>query len=65
MTATDGISATYASDVIKTGANKLLLDRVPACKALETDPMLLFVIAIEQIGGDTTEWLSNRSSEPS
>ena len=41
---------------IKTGANKLPLDRVPGlAKALETDPTLLFMMAVEQLGGDTTD----------
>ena len=41
---------------IKAGANKLPLDRVPGlAKALETDPTLLFMMAVEQLGGDTTE----------
>ena len=42
--------------MIKLGANKLPLDRVPAlAKALEIDPVLLFMMAAEQLGGDTTE----------
>lgn len=41
--------------MIKTGANKLPLDRVPGlAKALETDPKLLFMMAVEQLGDDTT-----------
>jgi len=41
---------------IKSGANKLPLDRVPGlAKALETDPTLLFIMAVEQLGGDTTD----------
>lgn len=40
---------------IKSGANKLPLDRVPGlAKALESDPALLFTMAVEQLGGDTT-----------
>lgn len=40
---------------IKSGANKLPLDRVPGlAKALESDPVLLFMMAVEQLGGDTT-----------
>ena len=40
---------------IKTGANKLPLDRVPGlAKALESDPKLLFMMAVEQLGEDTT-----------
>ena len=34
---------------IKTGANKLPLDRVPG-----SDPKLLFMMAVEQLGEDTT-----------
>ena len=42
--------------MIKVGASKLPLDRVPAlAKALECDPALLFMMAMEQLGGDTTE----------
>ena len=41
---------------IKVGNSKLPLDRVPAlAKALECDPALLFMMAVEQLGGDTTE----------
>ena len=41
---------------IKVGASKLPLDRVPGlAKALECDPTLLFRMAVEQLGGDTTE----------
>ncbi|MER8631549.1 XRE family transcriptional regulator [Mesorhizobium opportunistum] len=41
---------------IKLGNSKLPLDRVPAlAKALEVDPALLFMMAVEQLGGDTTE----------
>jgi hypothetical protein len=41
--------------MIKTGANKLPLDRVPGlAKALKTDPKLLFMMAVEQLGEDTT-----------
>lgn len=41
---------------IKVGSSKLPLDRVPAlAKALECDPALLFTMAIEQLGGETTE----------
>ncbi|MER8565954.1 XRE family transcriptional regulator [Mesorhizobium sp. M0924] len=40
---------------IKVGNSKLPLDRVPAlAKALECDPALLFRLALEQIGGETT-----------
>ena len=42
--------------MIKVGASKLPLDRVPAlAKSLESDPALLFMMAMEQLGGDTTE----------
>jgi len=42
--------------MIKTGANKLPLDRVPGlAKALECDPAALFMLAVEQMGGATTE----------
>lgn len=42
--------------MIKSGANKLPLDRVPAlAKALDCDARLLFVMAVEQLGGDTTD----------
>ncbi|MCZ8548774.1 hypothetical protein OOJ09_31905, partial [Mesorhizobium qingshengii] len=41
---------------IKLGNSKLPLDRVPAlAKALEVDAALLFMMAVEQLGGDTTE----------
>lgn len=41
--------------MIKAGANKLPLDRVPGlAKALEADPKLLFMMAVEQLGEDTT-----------
>ncbi|MHA6642303.1 XRE family transcriptional regulator [Mesorhizobium sp. A623] len=42
--------------MIKYGSSKLPLDRVPAlAKALECDPALLFMMAVEQLGGDTTD----------
>lgn len=42
--------------MIKTGVTRLPLDRVPAlAKALEVDPTRLFMLALEQRGGDTTE----------
>jgi len=42
--------------MIKAGTAKLPLDRVSAlAKALECDPVMLFQLAIEQLGGDTTE----------
>jgi len=41
--------------MLKSGANKLPLDRVPSlAKALECDPRMLFKLALEQLGGDTT-----------
>ena len=41
--------------MLKNGASKLPLDRVPGlAKALESDPVLLFKLALEQLGGDTT-----------
>lgn len=42
--------------IIKSGKTKLPLDRVPAlAKALECDPGMLFMMALEQLGGSTTE----------
>ena len=50
-----GFSQANMLAMIKTGANKLPLDRVPGlAKALETDPKLLFMMAVEQLGEDTT-----------
>jgi len=41
--------------IIKSGATKVPLDRVPAlARALDTDPRLLFRLALEQAGGETT-----------
>lgn len=41
--------------MIKSGATKLPLDRVPSlAKALECDPKLLFRLALEQMGGAMT-----------
>ncbi|WP_369414355.1 hypothetical protein [Albidovulum sediminis] len=41
--------------MLKTGATKLPLDRVASlATALECDPRLLFNLALEQLGGDTT-----------
>lgn len=38
--------------MLKTGVCRLPLDRVPGlARALETDPVLLFVMAVEQAGG--------------
>lgn len=40
--------------LIKSGATKVPVDRVPAlARALETDPRLLFLMALEQAGGET------------
>jgi hypothetical protein len=40
--------------LIKSGASKVPLDRVPAlARALEVDPKLLFLMALEQAGGET------------
>lgn len=42
--------------MFKNGSNKVALDRVPGlAKALECDPTLLFMMALEQLGGDTTD----------
>lgn len=42
--------------MIKAGTAKLPLDRVSAlATALECDPVMLFMLAVEQLGGDTTE----------
>ncbi len=41
--------------MLKSGATKLPLDRVPSlATALECDPRLLFNLALDQLGGDTT-----------
>lgn len=41
--------------LLKNGASKLPLDRVPAmARALECDSRMLFKLALEQLGGDTT-----------
>lgn len=42
--------------MIKSGANKLPLDRVASlAKALECDPVVLFMLALEQLDRNTTE----------
>jgi hypothetical protein len=42
--------------MIKSGASKLPLDRVASlAKALECDPVMLFVLALEQLDRNTTE----------
>lgn len=42
--------------MIKAGTAKLPLDRVAAlATALECDPVMLFQLAVEQLGGNTTE----------
>lgn len=41
--------------MLKSGATKLPLDRVPSlASALECDPRLMFNLALQQLGGDTT-----------
>jgi len=41
--------------MLKAGSTRLPLDRVPAlAAALEVDPVHLFLLAIEQLAGDTT-----------
>lgn len=41
--------------MLKAGSVRLPLDRVPALAlALETDPVHLFLLALEQLAGDTT-----------
>ncbi|MBI1216930.1 MAG: XRE family transcriptional regulator [Rhodobacteraceae bacterium] len=41
--------------MLKNGASKLPLDRVSSlARALDCDPRLLFKLALEQLGGDTT-----------
>jgi DNA-binding Xre family transcriptional regulator len=41
--------------MLKGGAKKLPLDRLPSlAAALECDPRLLFNLALDQLGGDTT-----------
>lgn len=42
--------------MIKSGASKLPLDRVVSlAKALECDPVMLFILALEQLDRNTTE----------
>jgi transcriptional regulator with XRE-family HTH domain len=42
--------------IIKSGASKLPLDRVVSlAKALECDPVMLFILALEQLDRNTTE----------
>lgn len=42
--------------MIKSGANKLPLDRVASlAKAIECDPVMLFILALEQLDRNTTE----------
>jgi hypothetical protein len=49
IAAAAGFTATNTLAMIKSGAAKLPLDRVPAlAKALESDPAHLFLLAIEQ-----------------
>jgi transcriptional regulator with XRE-family HTH domain len=41
--------------ILKSGGSKLPLDRVAGlAKALECDPVMLFMLAVEQLCGDTT-----------
>lgn len=50
-----GFTAVNMLSMIGTGRSKLPLDRVPSlAAALEVDPRLLFQMALEQSGGDTT-----------
>ncbi|MEO3387605.1 XRE family transcriptional regulator [Mesorhizobium sp. CAU 1741] len=51
-----GFVSTNMLTMIKTGAAKLPLDRVPGlAKALDCDARRLFQLALEQGGGDTVE----------
>ena len=51
-----GFSRANMLSMIRTGATRLPLDRVPAlAAALECDPTRLFMLALQQRGGDTTE----------
>ena len=51
-----GLASVNMLAMIKLGASKLPLDRVPAlAKSLEVDATLLFMMAVEQLGGDTTD----------
>lgn len=50
-----GFVQTNMLAMIKNGSTKLPLDRVPGlAKALECDPRRLFLLAMEQLGNDTT-----------
>jgi hypothetical protein len=50
-----GFSNANMMSMLKAGSVRLPLDRVPALAlALETDPAHLFLLAIEQLAGDTT-----------
>lgn len=56
ISAESGFKRPNVLAMIKSGAIKLPLDRVPAlAKALECDPARLFTMAVEQLGGDTTD----------
>jgi hypothetical protein len=49
-----GFTSVNMITMLKTGASKLALDRVPAlARALDCDPRLLFKLALEQQGGTT------------
>jgi hypothetical protein len=51
-----GFTRPNVLSMIKTGSIRLPLDRVPAlADALEVDPSHLFNLALEQMGGGTTE----------
>ena len=50
-----GFRSVNMISMVKSGSTKLALDRVPSmAKALEVDPKFLFVLALEQIGFETT-----------
>lgn len=50
-----GFVQTNMLAMIKNGSTKLPLDRVPGlAKALDCDPRHLFLLAMEQLGNDTT-----------
>ena len=50
-----GFNSANVMSMLKVGSTRLPLDRVPAlAAALEVDPVHLFLLAIEQLAGDTT-----------
>lgn len=50
-----GFTNANVMSMLKAGSIRLPLDRVPAlAAALEVDPRYLFLLAIEQLAGDTT-----------